>query len=132
MFKHILIPTDGSPLAESAARQAIELAKALGATVTALTVSPRYHVLTYHTDMVEDTREQFAREVDARAKINLDGIRRIAAERAVPCQVQVRSSDDIDDAILEVAREKGCDAIAMGSRGRRGLAGAFIGRRTQH
>jgi nucleotide-binding universal stress UspA family protein len=126
MFKHILIPTDGSGIAESAARQAIELAKAIGATVTAVAVSPRFHVLTYDTQMLEDTREQFSREVDQQAKVHLDGIRRMAAECGVPCHVQHRVSDEVDDAILDVARERHCDAIAMGSHGRRGL-GALLG-----
>jgi nucleotide-binding universal stress UspA family protein len=131
MFQHILIPTDGSAIAGSAARQSIELAKALGARVTALTVVPRFHVLTYHTDMLEDTREQYTRDVNARVKINLDGIRRMAAEHGVRCDVQMRTSDDIDDAILEVAHEKACDAITIGSRGHHGLAGVFLGSVTQ-
>jgi nucleotide-binding universal stress UspA family protein len=41
MFKHLLIPTDGSPLSESDVLKGLELARALGARVTALHVSPR-------------------------------------------------------------------------------------------
>ncbi|HUP08881.1 MAG TPA: universal stress protein [Caldimonas sp.] len=131
MFRHILIPTDGSPLAEAAAREAIGLAKALGAKVTALTVVPRFHLLTYHTEVLEDTREEYERHSAAHAERNLGVVRRAAEEEGVACQVQERRSDDIDQTILEVARERGCDAIAMGSHGRRGLAGAILGSVTQ-
>ena len=131
MFKHILIPTDGSPLAESAARRGLELAKALGATATAVTISPRFHVLTYRTEMLEDTRAEFMKEMDQQAKRHLDSIRRLAAEYDVPCQVQHRTSDEVADSILDVARENGCDAIAMGSHGHHGIAGSLLGSVTQ-
>ena len=42
MFKHILVPTDGSRLATRGARAGIRLARALSARVTALYVIPRY------------------------------------------------------------------------------------------
>ena len=131
MFKHILIPTDGSPLAEGAALKAIGLAKALGAKVTAVTVVPRFHLLTYDTGMLEETRDEFDRQCAAHAERNLNAVRQAAAEQGVACQVQQRQSDDIHDAILEVAREKGCDAIAMGSHGRHGIAGIVLGSVTQ-
>ena len=57
MFKHLLIPTDGSPLSERAALKGLELARTLGARVTALHVSPRFHVITYRTEMLEDSRD---------------------------------------------------------------------------
>jgi len=131
MFKHILIPTDGSPVAEAAARRAIGLAKALGAKVTAVTVVPRFHVFTYHTQALEDTRDEYERESAAHAERSLGVVRHAAEEQGVACQVQQRRSDDIDQTILEVAREKGCDAIAMGSHGRRGIADAILGSVTQ-
>ncbi len=40
MYKHILIPTDGSSLSEQAIRQGVDLAKSLHARVTGVTVSP--------------------------------------------------------------------------------------------
>ena len=131
MFKHILIPTDDSGLAETAARRALELAKALGATATAVTVSPRFHVLTYHTEMLEDTRAEFAQSMDQQGKRHLDSIGRMASEYGVACQVQHRTSDEVAESILDVARDKGCDAIAMGSHGHHGIAGSLLGSVTQ-
>jgi nucleotide-binding universal stress UspA family protein len=45
MYEHILIPTDGSALADKAVEQGIALAKRIGAKITVLTVSVPFHVL---------------------------------------------------------------------------------------
>ena len=63
MYKHILIPTDGSPLAEDAVKQGLTLAKTLNAKVTALTVVPPYHVIAVDPMMLTDTREQYDKEI---------------------------------------------------------------------
>jgi nucleotide-binding universal stress UspA family protein len=46
MFRHILIPTDGSELAERAVSRGVALAKEQGAKITALIVSRPFHVMT--------------------------------------------------------------------------------------
>ena len=45
MYKHILIPTDGSALSEEAIRQGVAFAKSINATVTAVTVAPSFHTV---------------------------------------------------------------------------------------
>jgi nucleotide-binding universal stress UspA family protein len=60
MFKHLLVPTDGSPVSERAITSAMQLAKKIGAQVTSFHVVPEFHVFTYQTEMLEDTRERFA------------------------------------------------------------------------
>src|SRR5438034_10675305 len=59
MYKHILIPTDGSALSEEAVRQGVAFAKSINATVTAVTVSPSFHTVSMDTMMVSDTRAQY-------------------------------------------------------------------------
>src|SRR5438034_5411744 len=59
MYKHILIPTDGSALSEEAIRQGVAFAKSINATVTAVTVSPSFHTVSRDTMMVSDTRAQY-------------------------------------------------------------------------
>jgi len=59
MYKHILIPTDGSELSEMALREGIALAKALGARVTVVTVTTPFHVFSASPSMVTDTLEQY-------------------------------------------------------------------------
>jgi nucleotide-binding universal stress UspA family protein len=58
MYKHILLPTDGSELAGNAVQHGIALAKEIGAKVTALTVLPPFHIFTTDTQMIEDTPAQ--------------------------------------------------------------------------
>ena len=131
MFKHLLIPTDGSPLSEGAALKSIQFARTLGARVTAVHVSPRFHVLTYRTDMLEDTRAQYEKDSQLHADRYLAFITKAAAESGVACESVRRISDEVHQSIIDVAREKGCDAIAMASHGRSGIAGLLIGSQTQ-
>jgi len=55
MYRHILVPTDGSPLSEKAVTQAMALAKSLGAKVTAVTVSAPFHVFALDPTAVTDS-----------------------------------------------------------------------------
>ncbi|MGA8225084.1 MAG: universal stress protein, partial [Xanthobacteraceae bacterium] len=59
MYTNILIPTDGSKLAEKAVEHGIALAKKIGAKVTALTVLSPFHVFTIDTEMLEDTPARY-------------------------------------------------------------------------
>ena len=59
MFKHVLLPTDGSKLSEDAIRMGVQLAKTINAKVTGLHVMPEFHVFTYKTEMLEDTKREF-------------------------------------------------------------------------
>lgn len=132
MFKHLLIPTDGSPLSEGAALKGIELARALGARVTALHVSPRFRAMTSRTDMLEDTRDEYERDSRRYAERCLDVVAKAAAQAGVACETVRQVGDDIYRSIIDVATGKGCDAISMASHGRRGIAGVLLGSQTQH
>ena len=70
MYEHILIPTDGSALSEMAIRQGIAFARAIRAKVTALAVSPSFHLFEVDPIMVGYTPlpEQYARDSEARAE----------------------------------------------------------------
>ena len=59
MYTNILIPTDGSELAEKAVYHGIALAKRIGAKVTVLTVLPPFHMITTDTQMIEDTPAEY-------------------------------------------------------------------------
>lgn len=130
MFKHILLPTDGSELSESAIRKGIAFAKAIGARVTGFYAMPEFHILTYKTEMLEDTREEFARDSNAHARRYLGVIERAAVEAGVPCETVLATSDDPYEAILRTAHDRGCDLIMMASHGRRGVRGLLLGSET--
>ena len=61
MYKHILLPTDGSPLSEAAGRQAVAFAKSINARVTGITCSRPFHTLALEAQMVTDTRSSTKR-----------------------------------------------------------------------
>jgi nucleotide-binding universal stress UspA family protein len=131
MFTHLLLPTDGSPASEAAIQQSIELAKALHAKVTGLHVIPEFHVFTYQTEMLEDTREQFIKDSQDHAVKFLAVLQKAAEDAGVACDTAYMASDHPYQAIIRVAEERGCDLIAMASHGRKGMSGLLLGSETQ-
>ncbi len=131
MFKHLLLPTDGSGLSEAAVRKGLLLAKEQQARVTALHVVPKFHVLTYHTVMLEDTREEYVAACAAEAQRILAEVVRAAHEQDIVCSAQSATHDHPYEAIIAAAADAGCDLIVMASHGRRGLKGLLLGSETQ-
>lgn len=130
MFTHLLLPTDGSPLSEMAIRNAVELAKSIHAKVTGFYVMPRFHLFTYRTEMLEETKEQYARDSRAHAHKYLAAIETAANEAGVPCETAYTTSDHPYEAIVKAAEERHCDLIAMASHGRKGVQGIVLGSET--
>lgn len=131
MFKHILLPTDGSAASEDAIRKCMQFAKETGAQVTGFHVTPEFHIFTYQAEMLEDTREEFRKDSEAQAHKFLDAIESAAREAGVPCKVTFTPSDHPYEAIIDAARENKCDLIAMASHGRKGIKGMLMGSETQ-
>ena len=131
MFKHILLPTDGSNLSESAVRQGVALAKALGARVTALHVSPEFHIVTYRAKSLEDTENQYMDDTQRYAAEVLAQVQREAQASGVACETVSVVSDHPYEVIVNTARERDCDLIAMASHGRKGIKGFLLGSETQ-
>ena len=88
MYKHILIPTDGSELSKMALEEGVALAKALGARVTVVTVTTPFHVLTVSPGMLTDTPERYKEHMTAFASQYLDVAKKIAAAAGVACDVE--------------------------------------------
>ena len=130
MFKHILLPTDGSVLSTGAVLKGVQIAKTLGARVTGLHVSPRFHILTYRTDMLEDTRAEYERDCREHAERHLAFVAKTAGESGVACETLHATSDDVYQAIIDTARQQQCDLIAMASHGRRGAGALLLGSET--
>ena len=131
MFEHILLPTDGSELSESAIQKGIQLARSLNTKVTGFHVILPFHVFTTRTKMLEDTREQYERESEIQAEQFLDVIKKAAEKAGVSYDTEYRISDHPYEAIIKTAENKGCDLIVMASHGRRGVQGVLIGSETQ-
>lgn len=131
MFKHLLLPTDGSELSEAAIRKGVRFAKGWHAKVTGVSVMPEFHVLTFNTAMIEDTKKVFLAESRTQAKANLALLKKLADEEGVPCDTEVAVSDHPYEAIIRTAESKGCDLIMMASHGRRGMQAVLLGSETQ-
>jgi nucleotide-binding universal stress UspA family protein len=131
MFKHILLPTDGSDLSERAVLAGISFAKEMGAEVIGLTVRPEFHTLTYKPEMLEDTREEFMASSERQALQYLQVVSDAARSAGVPCSTVQVTSDDPYEAILQTAKERKCDLIIMASHGRKGVKGVLLGSETQ-
>jgi nucleotide-binding universal stress UspA family protein len=131
MFKHLLIPTDGSELSEAAIQAGIQFAKSVNAKVTGFHAMPKFHVLAYGPEMVTDTRQEFARDCKAHADRFLAVIVQAAKAADVPCEIVLQTSDQPYEAIIATAKEKGCDLIMMASHGRHGVQAFLLGSETQ-
>lgn len=128
MFKHILMPTDGSEHSERAIERGIELAKLCGAKVTGIHVVPDYRLLiAYEGAMDAVTQEKVEEEGRARAAGFLEFVQKTADAAGVPCDTVVATNDHPYDAIVDTANERGCDLIVMTSRCRKGLAALIMG-----
>jgi nucleotide-binding universal stress UspA family protein len=133
MFKHILIPTDGSRPAAKAVKQGIALAKSLGAKVTALNVAPEFQMIVdegFVMPNVGEMKKRFDDQTSKQAKKILDAIAAEAAAAGLKCETVVDRGARPYDAILERARKLKCDLIVMGSHGRTGLAHILLGSET--
>ena len=131
MYQRILIPSDGAEASQRAILAGIDLARELGAEVVGLTVTPRFHVVSTNSEMLEDTPEQFAANSAERARRVLADVENAAREAGVACRSEHAVDDDPYAAIIATAQRLGCDLIAMASHGRRGLKGLLLGSETQ-
>lgn len=133
MYKHILIPTDGSDLSRKAALNGVKLAQALGARVTAFFAAPAPTPLIYEgfLPVGYTTLEGHAEIVEKTAARYLGVIERACAKAGVPCKSVHVTNEFAADAIIAAAKKHKCDLIHMGSHGRRGLSGVLLGSQTQ-
>jgi nucleotide-binding universal stress UspA family protein len=129
MYRNILIPTDGSALSEMAIEYGVTLAKATNAKVTALTVSVPFNGLSLAQGIALD-REQYKEKTADLAAKYLSAAKDAAAAANVTCDLLHVEHDHPYRAIIETAKEKGCDVIVMSSHGRRGVAALVLGSET--
>ena len=131
MYQHLLISSDGSPLSNHAVEQGLALASALGARATILTVVEPYYVFTAQPEHQGERREQYERYAREAARQILSDARDKAEALGVPVQLKLLGGEHPDQAIIDTAREQGCDLIAMASHGRRGVNALLLGSVTQ-
>lgn len=135
MYKHILVPTDGSALSLKAAKEAAALAKVLKARITALYVVPPYvpHVGGdgYISSANGYAAQQYKKTVKDAATKALKKVEAAISKAKIVCEKVQIAGDHPWECIIETARSKKCDLIVMSSHGRGGLEALLLGSETQ-
>ena len=130
MFKHILLPTDGSELSLRAIDTGIELAGRIGARVYAFHVVRPFPALTVFTEIIQADESVYTAEAIASGERYLEAAR----QRADAARVHCDSGYEIDRrpycAIVGAAARRQCDLIVMGSHGWRGFDQLLLGSET--
>ena len=130
MFKHILIASDGSQLAQKAETAGLNLAKQLGAQVTAVTVTEPWDSLVM-ADLAERNVTNPVADYEACVAVEANRILRAIEEAAkkngVVCGILHIKDSQPAAGIIVTAKERGCDLIVMASHGRRGISRALLG-----
>ncbi|MDR2093256.1 MAG: universal stress protein [Azoarcus sp.] len=133
MFKHILVPTDGSPLSDTAVTRAIAFAKEIEARITFFYSQPDFPMPIYGEGALIDptTPEQFAQSAHQEAQRILDRAKVAAEAEGITASTDTQVNEVPYEAIVNAADRHGCDLIFMASHGRRGIAGLLLGSETQ-
>ena len=131
MFKNILLPIDGSATSRDILGKCVRFARDSGARLTALYVIPQFHVLAYQPEMLADTPELYRADSEKQARALLAEVEAEAKAQEVTCEALFMWGDSPYEAIIALARDKGCDLITMASHGRRGVKGLLLGSETQ-
>ena len=111
MYRHILIPTDGSELARRAVQHGLSLAKSVGAKVTALTVEGSFDVYTVPASRVYEMSGAFAEHAErakAHAEKILNGVAEAARLAGVECETVQVEHDHPYEAIIDAAQQELC------------------------
>lgn len=130
MYKNILIPTDGSDLADKAVKYGIDFAREAKAKITVLTVSAPFHVFTFNTQAVEDTPEEYRKRMHEYTAKTLAKAAGAAKAAGVACDTVEVEHEHPHQAIIDTAKSRGCDLIMMASHGRRGVSAIVLGSET--
>jgi nucleotide-binding universal stress UspA family protein len=135
MFRHILVPTDGSTLSNRAAKTAARIAKAHGARITALYAIEPFAPTTLGMDAVAYTAAYSPKEYEAGMRKYADKalakVRAAAQAEKVPFSGVSVIQGNAWEAIVNAAKQKKCDLIVMASHGRRGVEALLLGSETQ-
>jgi len=132
MFKHILIPTDGSELAQKAMKAGIAFAKAAGARVTGYYA---FHEPHFHHTRFEEVDESIRAELENRVRQAsaryLSVIEEEAKSNGVPFESLITKAELPATGIIDAVNQCDCDVIFMASHGRSGISNLMLGSVTQ-
>lgn len=126
MFKHILLPVDGSETAQKAVEKAAGLARAFGSDVTAIYVIDPYPFTGLGSDFAYGQAEYLS-AATAEAREATEAARATLEQAGVKVTTSVIEAHAAWRGIIDTATALGADLIVMGSHGRRGLEKVVLG-----
>ena len=127
MYKHILVPLDGSATAERGLREAVRLAAEQKGKLRLLHVIEDFPMLVEMSSAV--SFDSMLREVRGYGQNVLTAAQAAAAQAGVPAETSLRevTRGRIAKAVIDEALDSGCDLIVMGTHGRRGFSRLALG-----
>lgn len=131
MYKNILVPTDGTEFSQKAISYAVELAKVLGAKISAVTVTAPFTVVAVEGVMISQTPDDYQRWAKETAAKRLEPVKSAASAAGVTCETYHIEHFQPYQGVIDCATDRGCDLIVMASHGRRGLSALVLGSETQ-
>lgn len=131
LFRHLLLPIDGSELSLRAFSMGLELAKTFDAKVLALHVVPPFNSIAYMTELLATAELSFSQQAVQTATRYLDEAKKLARAAQVPCECHYAFGERPHQAILEAVNEHHCDLIVMATHGWHGMNRLMLGSETQ-
>ncbi len=131
MFNTILVPTDGSELADKAIRAAAEFARDNNSKIVGLAVGEPFPYSALSEPAFLPDQATYEREVQVQTDMNVQKIAAAADKAGVPFQTFTVLSKDPASEIIGAANKYGCDVVFMASHGRRGIDRLLLGSVTQ-
>ncbi len=129
MFKNILVPTDGSEITAKAVQTAVDLAKLGGGKLCTISVKEPFPYSAI-SEMQPVPPQEFYDAQERIAAARVKEVADAATAAGVACEALTVEALHPWEAILDLAKQKGCDLIVMASHGRRGVAALLIGSET--
>jgi nucleotide-binding universal stress UspA family protein len=134
MYKHILLPVDGSELSRKAEEECMTFAKSIGARVTAIHVVLHFHLDLLAMDSPKEMRTKIEHdhdeEIQSIARKMLSELEMRAKAKGVRCETLSIVGESAYAEIIDHAAKRKCDLIMMASHGRRGLDAVLLGSET--
>lgn len=132
MYKHVLLPTDGSKLSAIAVERGIAFAKETGAKITLVHVMPEYVVDAFveFPSAAQASFNDFMKASEETAKSILGAAQAQAKVAGVTSDTVAIRHGQPWKAIIDVAGGRACDLIFMASHGRRGISALVLGSET--
>ncbi len=126
MFKHIIVPVDGSSNSSQAIAKALGLAQAFKSRVTVVCVIDAFAFTGVGVDLAYGQAE-YLEAATNEARLAVSYAEALFAAGGMSCDGVVVEGQAVYKSILEVAEARGADLIVMGSHGRKGLERLVLG-----